>query len=106
MRSDVLMQWQKLQAIADDVWPRLDPSTRQHIARNLHSRRGDLESGANETLHGSYGQHTAKASFYKAVIAIHDGRLEAARGHESKPCSLQMADTLLAESYIVPIRPW
>ena len=62
---------------------------------------GTWKVGANETLHGSHGQQHCEASFYKAVIAIHDGRLEAARGHVNRSRML-IADgltPLLAESY-------
>jgi len=96
------MQWQKLQAIADDVWPRLDPSTRQHVAPTLALATWGL--GKWEQMRrftDLMDSSTAKASFYKAVIAIHDGRLEAARGHVNRSRML-IADgltPLLAESY-------
>ena len=99
---DVLMQWQKLQAIADDVWPRLDPSTRQHIAPKLALATWGLGKWEQMRRYTDLmDSSTAKASFYKAVIAIHDGRLEAARGHVNRSRML-IADgltPLLAESY-------
>lgn len=99
---NVLMQWQKLQAIADDVWPKLDPPTRQHIAPTLALATWGL--GKWEQMRrftDLMDSSTSKASFYKAVIAIHDGRLEAARGHVNRSRML-IADgltPLLAESY-------